>query len=181
MTNPAVFTQISTQVGWLRIYTPTCWWKPGSGKAMPCPPTARCPNTLWTSSGFGSPGQSFSIPATTTPSGVCRRPSRTGWPAWGIWTERGPKCGAEEGWSAPLIQGSTQPSGSWWTGTLDVEKDFMIVFFFTTSIEYSISKASGTGFSELKITCILKLWFSCVSAMDQLSKLISFYHCLKSC
>lgn len=122
-----MFTQTSIQAGWLKIYTPTCWWKRGRGKATPCPPTARCPNTPWTSSGFGSPGRSSSSPTTTTPSGACRGPSRTKWPAWGISTGKGPKCGVEEDWSAPLTPGSTQPSGCWWTGTLDVDrKDFLL-------------------------------------------------------
>lgn len=125
-----MFPQTSIRAGWLKNYTPTCWWKRGRGKATPCPPTARCPNTPWISSGFGSPGRSFSSPTTTTPSGACRGPSRTTWPAWGIWTGRGPKCGAEEDWSAPLTPGSTRPSGSWWTGTLDVNrKDFLLRFW----------------------------------------------------
>lgn len=123
LTSSLVFIQTSTRAGWLRFWMLTCWWRLGRHKVMNCPPTAPCPNTPWTSRGLNSPDQSFSSHTTTTQSGACRGPIRTRWPAWGIWTGRGPNCGVVGGWSAPSTPWFTRPSDRWWTGTLTVEQE----------------------------------------------------------
>lgn len=118
-----LFTQTSTQAGWLRLWMPTCWWRAGRHKVTSCPPTAPCPDTPWTSRGCSSPDRSTSSPTTTTQSGACHGSMRTRWPAWGIWTGRKPSSGVLGGWSAPSTPWFTRPSGRWWTGTSVVERE----------------------------------------------------------
>lgn len=129
------FLQISTQAGWLRPWTLTSWWSLGRHKAMSCRPTARCPNTPWTSGGSSSPPQSTSSLVTTTQSGAFRRSMRTKWPAWGIWTGRRLRCGEAGAWSAPTTLWFTRPSDRRWAGTSAAELDRRIgvwIWFYWT-------------------------------------------------